>query len=510
MAIIFSFTKPGPAKTAPAPIDGNLAQAGARDWSNQELSDIYRAVASLGQAGILVHMDRGQTDEGDPWLVLCRLDGEVFIHFCRLDGRYLLDSPALGRPLRGHSFAELIDLFITQASKAAAPNVVAFRASKVFLHPAALLTILVWSLYVWSSDTTHVEAGELDNGDLLGGLSPHALLAAEKLAAQSDAEASPPAAGKPVLLVDGTPADKLVNRLLQAVDHSGGMPAGNNIAAMQMLAVVGTLVLSGLGTQGASPEADTTSLVLLGDMLPEADARPVAPVDAREISAQGAWEGSTSAKALIAATEKLQAEAVAILPAEMPDVPPAVILAEIDQLALEGLLPPAPPLAPMIVSDANPIVAQAALANPVPETAVQLQAPTLVQELATQLGTALSLVHYNVGGLSLIASFDPTLADNLLIGGQADILFDAPQLAPQPPTPIDRTYDEAARAFITSFLAQSSNIQLIASARELVLIDLTAFDDTMDTAFAYSWTLGDGGVISTLGHYDFFASYALV
>ena len=73
--MIFSFTKPGSAQArTPA------ASPQPQDWTNQELSDIYRAVACLGQAGILVNLDRGVTDEGDPWMVLCRLDGWRRVH----------------------------------------------------------------------------------------------------------------------------------------------------------------------------------------------------------------------------------------------------------------------------------------------------------------------------------------------------------------------------------------------------------------------------------------------
>lgn len=501
MAMIFSFTKPGTAaNAASAPMCSPLAQ----DWTNQELSDIYRAIACLGQAGILVNLDRGVTDEGDPWMVLCRLDGEVFIHFCRLDGRYLLDSPALGKPLRGGNFAELIDLFIAQASRAAAPNVVAFRASKVFLHPAALLTILVWSLYVWSSDTT--QAGELDANDLGAGVSPHALLAAEKLADTAD-EAPALAAPKSGVVVDGVPGDRLVTRLLQAMDQSGGLAGGNGIAAMHMLALVGTLVLTTASTGALNTQGEMASPVL--DLLPSPQAQDKPEfVDFRETLAQGAWEGSGSARALIAKVEQAQEAALNQAVAEHK---PMMAVAEAE-------LPPAPgegELAGMahVVSDGLPLALHAAPVVSAPQDAVVVHG-SVAQELAVLLSNSVSLTHYNVGGVSLVASFDPNGLHGLQIapgaeGGLVDLVFDAPQLEAAPAAR-DTHYSEAARAFITSFLEQSDDIEVVASANELVLIDLTAFDDTMDHAYSYSWTLDDGGIISTLGHYDFFASYALV
>lgn len=61
------------------------------DWSNQELASIYHVRSLLTAAGMSTVVDRGVTDEGDPWCVFCRADGEVFIHLCRIDGSYLLD-----------------------------------------------------------------------------------------------------------------------------------------------------------------------------------------------------------------------------------------------------------------------------------------------------------------------------------------------------------------------------------------------------------------------------------
>ena len=504
--MIFSFTKPGSAQArTPA------ASPQPQDWTNQELSDIYRAVACLGQAGILVNLDRGVTDEGDPWMVLCRLDGEEFIHFCRLDGRYLLDSPALQRPLRGTSFAELIDLFIAQAARAAAPNVVAFRASKVFLHPAALLTILVWSLYVWSSDAT--QAGELDEGDLGAGVSAHALLAAQQLADETDGAADAPIAGKAGVVVDGVPAEKLVSRLMQAMDQASGFAGGNSIAAMQMLAVMGTLVLTTMST--GAPDAQPDSAIATLDLLPEpeSDARPDF-VDFREALAQSSWDGSDAAAVLIAKAEQIIETA---LPAMVADEGHAIVAqAELALAAMDGEAL-ARDAAGRVLSDAAPLSLAPAPVVDAPADAVQVQTAALAQEFAVLLSNPVSLAQYNVGGVSLMASFDPSALQGLQIapgttqGGLVDLVFDAPQLE-EPPiaTAAEGLYGEAARAFINSFLAQSDDIQIVASANELVLIDLTAFDDTMDRAYSYSWALDDGGIISTLGHFDFFASYALV
>ena len=83
----------------------------SRDWTNQELASIYRVRSLLEAAGVSTAVERGLSDEGEPWCVFCRADGEVFMHLCRIDGRYLLGQPELARPLAGDTFAELVDSF---------------------------------------------------------------------------------------------------------------------------------------------------------------------------------------------------------------------------------------------------------------------------------------------------------------------------------------------------------------------------------------------------------------
>jgi len=39
---------------------------------------------------------------------------------------------------------------------------------------------------------------------------------------------------------------------------------------------------------------------------------------------------------------------------------------------------------------------------------------------------------------------------------------------------------------------------------------MTAFDESTDHAYARSWVLADGGIVSTIGHFDMFAEFAMV
>jgi hypothetical protein len=130
-----------------------------RDWSNQELANVYRVKKLLDAAGVPNELERGISDEGDPWCIFCSLTGEVFIHLSRIDGGYVLDSPNLRAPIFGTDFAELIQEFSAGAlgtSPAAEKGnrrvIKLHRNGKVFLHPSALLAALVWSIYLNSED----------------------------------------------------------------------------------------------------------------------------------------------------------------------------------------------------------------------------------------------------------------------------------------------------------------------------------------------------------------------
>jgi len=132
-----------------------------RDWSNQELANLFRVKALLQAAGIAIEIDRGLSDEGDPWFVFCHESGDVFIHFCRIDGLYLLDNPNLQHPLRGHDFNDLVSDFTRNAlpqtpsddTIMAGHTVVRFdRSGTLRLHPSTILAALVWSLLLASEE----------------------------------------------------------------------------------------------------------------------------------------------------------------------------------------------------------------------------------------------------------------------------------------------------------------------------------------------------------------------
>ncbi|MCJ2078135.1 hypothetical protein MKK68_21220, partial [Methylobacterium sp. E-016] len=131
MGAILSFFRPAP-----------IARG---DWSQQEIAEFYRVEAALTQAGLRITSDRGLSDEGDPWFVFCRFDGDVIMHFARIDDLYVVASEAFERPLQGPDFRVLLN-----AVAAEHPTLVPVprqttqgKTGNLVLHPAALLAALV-------------------------------------------------------------------------------------------------------------------------------------------------------------------------------------------------------------------------------------------------------------------------------------------------------------------------------------------------------------------------------
>ena len=111
------------------------------DWSNAELAELYRVEHALVQARVSIETDRGVTDEGDPWFVFCRPDGEVVVHITRFGGLYRLYSPALPKPLTGLTFSALTKSFLSGLRTPVQPT------AGVSIHPAALLSVLVAAIF---------------------------------------------------------------------------------------------------------------------------------------------------------------------------------------------------------------------------------------------------------------------------------------------------------------------------------------------------------------------------
>lgn len=141
-----------------------LRPAAARptSWSQQELAEFYRVEAALLRAGIGIASEHGLSDEGEPWFVFCRPDGDEIMHFARIDGSYLIASEVLDRPVRGPDFRAMIDQ-IARRHPELLPIPAAATGTKLVVHPAALLAALVAAAALsLSSEDAHasgIEAG---------------------------------------------------------------------------------------------------------------------------------------------------------------------------------------------------------------------------------------------------------------------------------------------------------------------------------------------------------------
>ena len=130
------------------------------DWTNREIAELYRVEAALCAARLSPQTERGITDEGDPWFVFCRADGEPIVHITRSGGLYRLFSPVLPAPITGASFDEITRQFIGEMP------VRLTSSARVVIHPSALLSVLVGTLFflLEGLDSPEAEAAEVLGG----------------------------------------------------------------------------------------------------------------------------------------------------------------------------------------------------------------------------------------------------------------------------------------------------------------------------------------------------------
>lgn len=138
------------------------------DWTQQELAEFYRVETVLIQSGVSLETDRGLSDEGDPWFVFCRPQtGDVIVHFARHGSDYIAAGGALDGVLRGRSFRDIIDSFMSRQ-----PIVVSGGKSPettLLLHPAALLSAFVATAFFLftNSDAEAAQDAKAQDADAL-------------------------------------------------------------------------------------------------------------------------------------------------------------------------------------------------------------------------------------------------------------------------------------------------------------------------------------------------------
>lgn len=130
----------------------------SQGWRPDEIAEVYRVVDLLGRAGVLVSIDSGRTDEGEPWLTILRDDTEdVIVHIARIDERIIVASTASERVFSGPSLSETLRRVVGTEVL-----ILPRGGGALYLHPAALLAALIATALTRASagDATGADAGE--------------------------------------------------------------------------------------------------------------------------------------------------------------------------------------------------------------------------------------------------------------------------------------------------------------------------------------------------------------
>ncbi|MEP2987048.1 MAG: hypothetical protein ABJN39_10565 [Sulfitobacter sp.] len=494
-------------------------------WSNQELADLYRTQRILALAGVTTEVDRGITDEGDPWFVFMDSQGEVLVHFSRFDGTYLVSSHLQDAPIKGESLQDLVTQFSRRVQPVESPgqtaqNVVSMaRRSRdvVFIHPAAALAALVWSVYLMSDEliaaTPMIAAGEAEGS----GSTPTEQAASGDLQAQGQA-AEPLTSASKAQPISSDPA--LAKQAMVASSNRDGFALG----------------FSG---QSASAVGVSLSLIALASGL------PLPTSNAAEIVSHNGSAQKLSVESLSAALAQVKAKEKALLVASE-----AMHLEqrEIDAVALSNENEMAAALnidldmeAAAVVQLIEPTQTAETSSFPAhipvqePNAAPRSEAPVQTEEAAqaakeeTPTASA-SAAPVSTKEVSFLQSFDAAFEtfevsrlgkiaqDDLaqLLSTELGQLFStetaaapeplSPLTAPVPLAPIVpahhfEAFDQEARVYLDFLLRTYDNVKVLNLPTEIIFIHMDVFEKSgaAPEIYAKSWSFDDGGTVSTIG-----------
>jgi hypothetical protein len=502
-----------------------------RDWKNQELADLYRVKRMLDAAGVAVDVDRGVTDEGDPWFLFLNAQGDVFIHLCRLDGLYLLDSPNIQEPLRGYDFKALIDGFSKRTVAHASSNnatdhrvIRLERNGKVFLHPSTLLAALIWTLFIAAEELVLIvpeEADALDSRDL------DALFTSVK-SGPVDLENS---------ILDGmggqhqdstpVPAQEAAKDTVEAggndlyqreLGSKSIMALSQNSYALGLSTIA--IALGFVSESGFLGAHDKILNGLFSDGFETAFATEAKNIDADE----GAVQDIVLASIEDVQTVDLTAASTSVegpragLPTTAEHVagdviPSKVIVADI---ALERLIVAQADieldhqdLSRVTIDTLQPASAVGEAASVDSASQNLSDAKSLSTAIFTELRSALpdEVFEFTFGQTVVHATFDITQAPFLDNGENPVSLLTNNTVT----TVKFGDFDSDARAFVDFIFSKSSDLEIISTNHELVIVDTSAFDTPGLDTYALSWSLGDdSGVVSMIGLRSEFEMFHLI
>lgn len=123
------------------------AKAAVQDWSTQEIADFYRAHRLLAENGAGIGIDRGLSDEGEPWMVFFDIvSQDVFLHIARIDGTCQLICEPFNMRLDAADIPSLIAQFEHAVTDYLAIRTE--RAKNVVVHPAARIIMSISAVFL--------------------------------------------------------------------------------------------------------------------------------------------------------------------------------------------------------------------------------------------------------------------------------------------------------------------------------------------------------------------------
>jgi hypothetical protein len=530
-----------------------------RDWRNQELADLFRVKRLLDAAGVACEIDRGVTDEGDPWFVFCRGDGEVFAHFCRIDELYILDSPTIDRPLRGRDFNALINDFtgLSQTTAGSTLNqnddtahrvVRLTRSSTLRLHPSAILAALIWTFLLSSEELVLIrpaDEGDDHGNDPLEGLVP----SDEDIATWSDEDIETIGEAEMLMAMAARNQDP---KMLEKSDlpytedktaqASQAVSTAPNATAMTLSALainMGFLSEALLSEKYAQIFEDLETPAALASALRNQEIHP------GDRQATAVHTGSMEdAPAFTGSGYKLDATALkgAMVDKRLPDDAAAVsegsFKLSIEQVApvtfFSDTMDRSGPVAfekdlktRGEVQDApssNSSSGQDAFSMD-PSSLIDLAQLTSFQDIkqAVQDLWLPALHEYTFDTVTLHSSFDMTRYTGAVDGvldlvaedtpaDTADEVVSTPQTSSVIMTPVTpgapQMYDDEARKYI-DYVISSGEIEFVYTQDHVVLIDVDVLSNPMARQFSQTWNFSDGGSISLIGLQSDYMDYLM-
>lgn len=491
--------------------------APASGWTNQELADLYRTQRILALAGVTTQVDHGITDEGDPWFVFMDSHNEVLVHFSRFDGFYLVTSQMQEEPIRGDSLHDLVSEFSrrVQPVAQAGQNVVSLARNNrgvVFIHPAAALAALVWSVYLMADELIAATPPVTENPSKDTAPSLDIPASEDKFTVRTEHQEE-----LPVL----TPKASLSLSAQEALKTSLQSSSNREVAI-------------GLSGHGAKVAGVSLSLVALAVGL------PLPAGSALEATSENVSIQKVSLESLSGALAQVKSKAAALLMASETVKLQHRELAPSDQAGEE-----AQPETSNIDAEAEVLTKIEDLTEAHVEQIVKLSYAK--QELTSEPGVhseeeappekasnASEDSQTKVAGIlppdsleevSFFQSFDEDFESfeisslDKIAKNELDQLLDTDE-AKVSSAPVSATdnrqgygaFDLEAREFLDFLLHTYDDIKVVNLDTEIIFIHMGAFEEGSDAheVYAKSWSFDDGGVISTIGFKSDMAQFDLI